>query len=171
MLRARGQSADALSRTSGKRILVLCYGNIYRSPLVAHLLRKNKNLAGYAVHSAGFYEKVGRPCDGSYLEILKRRGYDLSEHRSSSTTREDLNAADLIIIMDRKNWDEVRKLAPSALSKTVWIGAFDPSGAVEVADPYGMAEQNIRKIIGQLEYDTECLAFKLSKKNMNDINC
>jgi protein-tyrosine phosphatase len=63
--------------------------------------------------------------------------------------------------MDRKNWEEVLRLEPSALRKLIWIGAFNPSGPVEVEDPYNQDEEKTRKIIRQLEDNTEKLISKL----------
>ena len=48
--------------------------------------------------------------------------------------------AALVVIMDRKNWDQVQALAPETEPKVVWIGCALPEGSVEVADPYGRSE-------------------------------
>ena len=155
---ARRQSERALSRGTVNVILVLCYGNIYRSPLVEYLLRHSRKFVGVTIKSAGFFHKPGRPCDGDYLLALKERGYDLSSHRSTVVSRDDLIAADIIIIMDRKNWDQLRRLEPKTLEKVIWIGAFNPTGSVEVADPYGTGFRDTQEIIKQLENGADSIA-------------
>lgn len=133
------------------KVLVVCYGNIYRSPLVEYLLKHNPNRGGLEVASAGFFQKEGRGCAEEYLELLGKRGYDLAAHRSKTITNDDISWADIIIIMDRKNWDLMHEMNPFALEKTVWIGAFSPPMSVEVVDPYGLGEEATVTVIEQLE--------------------
>ncbi|MEW8255197.1 MAG: hypothetical protein AB2747_12640 [Candidatus Thiodiazotropha taylori] len=132
-------------------ILVLCYGNIYRSPLVEYLLRKSLSDTDIEIRSAGFHDKTGRSCVEEYQKLLAERGYDLTAHRSSRISQDDIEWADLIVIMDRKNWDLLSSMAPSALNKTIWIGAFSPNLSVEVIDPYNQGNQKTRQVISQLE--------------------
>ncbi|MCB2173680.1 hypothetical protein KQH41_00280 [bacterium] len=161
--RARQASSTALARATGSRILVLCYGNIYRSPLVAHLLRTNPLLGEYTIESAGFFPRGGRTCEEHYLALLQRRGYDLSGHQSAVVTRQQTAEADLIVIMDRKNWGQLRHLDPSADAKTVWVGAFTERGPVEVADPYGKDEAQVLTIIEQLEACAAAIGKRLAE--------
>ncbi len=133
------------------RILVLCYGNIYRSPLVAYLLNEQSQVEGLEVRSAGFFDKQGRQCAEDYQTLLAPRGYDLSGHRSRKIDQKDIEWADLIIIMDRKNWDLLHEMSAEGLGKTVWVGAFTNHGSVEVIDPYGRDEMETRSVIEQLE--------------------
>ncbi len=137
------------------RVLVLCYGNIYRSPLVAHLMNEKSQLEDLQIRSAGFYDKPGRSCVEAYQQLLMRRGYDLSAHRSNRITQQDIQWADLIVIMDRKNWDRLCEMSAEALAKTVWIGGFSEHGSVEVADPYGRDEPETQQVIDQLERHTQ----------------
>ncbi|BDD87631.1 hypothetical protein [Desulfofustis limnaeus] len=155
---AREQSRAAVEQATGRRILVLCYGNIYRSPLVHHLLRHDPRLADFSIESAGFYPLAGRPCDSRYLELLRRRGHDLQAHRSALVDRRRLAEADMVVIMDRRNWDLLRELDAAACRKVVWIGAFGAGGSVEVEDPYGKSESEVEAIIERLEGCAEELA-------------
>ena len=151
LLPSRVKSRKSIAHSTGKNILVLCYGNIYRSPLVEYLLSKSALLGAFSIKSAGFYEKPGRSCERQYLSLLNDRGYDLSSHRSKVVKKEDLNWANVIVIMDRKNWDLIRAIDREALQKVVWVGAFNRSGSVEVEDPYGKGVEKTKHIIGQLE--------------------
>jgi protein-tyrosine phosphatase len=160
---ARQASSTALARAAGSRILVLCYGNIYRSPLVAHLLRTNPLLEKFTIESAGFFPRGGRTCEERYLALLQSRGYDLSGHRSAVVTRQQAVEADLIVIMDRKNWGQLRHLDPSAAAKAVWIGAFTEHGQVEAADPYGKDEAQVLAIIEQLEAGAAAIGRRLAE--------
>jgi len=80
-----------------RRILVLCYGNVCRSPyLQAALLRE---FAGAQVISAGFIGS-GRPVPPIALELGRQRGVDLSAHRSRRVTPDLVRDADLVLVMD-----------------------------------------------------------------------
>src|SRR6266704_5323123 len=87
-----------------KRILLVCTGNICRSPLAAALLERalvERGIEGIAVASAGTGAWDGAPVsEGAYLVGLER-GLDLSGHRARLLTRELVQAADLILTMAR----------------------------------------------------------------------
>ena len=161
---SKRNSRKAVDQSVGKNILVLCYGNIYRSPLVEFLLKKNDILGDFSIRSAGFFEKSGRACDNKYLSLLRDRGYDLSNHRSSVVSKDDLSWADIVIIMDRKNWDKVCDADIRASQKVVWVGAFNKSGPVEVDDPYGKRVEVTQDIICQLENCADNIFAVLSEK-------
>lgn len=161
---SKANSRKSVYQTAGKNILVLCYGNIYRSPLVEYLLKENDLLGDFSIKSAGFYGKKGRPCESEYLSLLQDRGYDLSNHKSSVVNIDDLNWADIIIIMDRKNWDQICLTNIAASHKVVWVGAFNKSGSVEVNDPYGKGAEETKHIICQLENCAVNIAAVLGKK-------
>jgi protein-tyrosine phosphatase len=144
---------------------VLCYGNIYRSPLVEYLLRKavcEPNKIG--IRSAGFHEKEHRSCDPEFLKLLSQRGYALQAHRSSRVSKKDIDWADLIVIMDRKNWDMLMALDSSAKGKVVWIGAFAKNVNNEIADPYGMQQGEVNKVIDQIELSVVDLANRINDR-------
>jgi protein-tyrosine phosphatase len=159
--------SNAVIKSVGKidHILVLCYGNIYRSPLVEYLLREALSDTSIEIRSAGFYDKTGRSCSDEYLSLLSERGYNLKAHRSRKISQEDIAWADIILIMDRKNWDLLSAMDSTALTKTVWIGAFSPNLSVEVGDPYGQGVEVTQKIIAQLEQSVVDVAGKILDKS------
>jgi protein-tyrosine-phosphatase len=81
------------------RLLVLCYGNICRSPFAAAVLARDLASAGVRVESAGFIGP-GRPCPAEAVTVAAQRGIDLSAHRSTLLTAECLRSADLVVVMD-----------------------------------------------------------------------
>ncbi|MEW8624379.1 MAG: hypothetical protein AB2551_01335 [Candidatus Thiodiazotropha sp.] len=153
LLRAVREKSETAINSVQKtdHILVLCYGNIYRSPLVEFLLKESLSDTDIEIRSAGFHDRTGRSCAEEYLKLLTERGYDLSAHRSGRILQDDINWADLIVIMDRKNWDLLSSMDQKALSKTIWIGAFSPNLSVEVIDPYNQGSEKTRQVISQLE--------------------
>src|SRR5204863_125055 len=102
------------SRPRPRTILVVCHGNICRSPYLAAVLRRA--LRDVQIVSAGFVGP-GRPVPEHSLAIGQRKGLDLAAHRSQLLTPEQLKRADLVLVMDsRQAWRrEVRNAArPSA---------------------------------------------------------
>lgn len=83
-----------------KRVLVLCHGNKYRSPLCAAFLGKDRRLE---VISAGFRKDAPRPAAKPVREYAALNGLDLSDHRSQRVTPQMLEWAEIIIYMDRGN--------------------------------------------------------------------
>ena len=147
LLRARTQSNTAIKASCVRRVLVLCYGNIYRSPLVKKCL--DRELAGRVdTRSAGFHPVSGRPSPVRHVQMCAELGLDLSAHQSSIVTGGDLAWADVIVIMDRHNWQRARQLgAPSG--KIVWLGAF-ARGAIEIEDPFNLADEEARQTVIRL---------------------
>lgn len=149
VLRGRSQSRQRVRQLQCRRLLVLCYGNIYRSPLVAELMRSGfRENQGIEVRSAGFHPKGGRPIRADYAARMGSRiALGLAEHRSKVVTPEDFEWSDTIVVMDRHNWHSVARVAPDQLEKIVWLGAFSTSGPVEIKDPYGRTEAEVDEII------------------------
>src|SRR2546430_14946762 len=96
-----------------KQILLVCTGNICRSPLGAALLQRalaGLGAEGIAVTSAGTGAWDGAPVsEGAYLVGLER-GLDLSGHRAQLLTREMVDEADLILTMARHHRARVDEL-------------------------------------------------------------
>jgi protein-tyrosine phosphatase len=156
---ARTGSLHAVSSRPVRRVLVLCYGNIYRSPFAAEALRAA--VPSLEVRSAGFHRREGRPSPDAHVHMSGELGVDLSAHRSRVVTRDDLDWADLIVFMDRHNWAKLLELR-AAPGKLVWLGALAP-GDVEIPDPYGHGESEARAVIERLKACTAALADALRK--------
>ncbi|MEW8285552.1 MAG: hypothetical protein AB2697_06175 [Candidatus Thiodiazotropha endolucinida] len=162
LMRARKKSRESISKREGNNILVLCYGNIYRSPLAENLLKKYFSSETYNIMSAGFHKKENRTCEPEYLQILEEYGYDLYEHRSKTVKPSDLKWADIILIMDRYNLDMLKKMDCDCISKTIWIGAFSKRKSVEVQDPYDKGYDFTRDVISDIELCIKDISLELS---------
>lgn len=151
---ARRASRAVLGGSHLRRLLVVCYGNIYRSPYVAGLLRARlRDLC--EVRSSGFHRASGRPSPAELVVIAAAAGIDLSGHRSTTVTASDLAWADAIILMDRHNWQALQQCAADP-GKLVWLGTFD--GGCEIPDPYGRPESEVRDVMQRVHRCAEALA-------------
>jgi protein-tyrosine phosphatase len=136
----RKRALEALARLGEvRRVLVLCHGNICRSPYVAiRIERLRPPPSGPDVVSAGFL-KGGRRSPIEARRAAVAHGLDLEEHRSRLVTAEDLATTDLIIVMEPVQRSKVLALAPGAGPRILEIGEIDPASfqTAIVRDPWG----------------------------------
>ena len=98
------------------RVLLVCMGNICRSPTAEGVLRKyitNNRLGDRVeVDSAGTHGyHVGEAPDSRTQRAAAMRGYNLSQLRARKVAYQDLEYFDLILAMDRSNLDNLRRMA------------------------------------------------------------
>ena len=110
------QTAATLDGAPIGRLLVLCHGNIFRSPFVSTYLAMLLRERGLDIdiETAGFHPHPGRPSPASYVEQCLALGVDLSEHRSREVNVDMTREADAIVIMDARNWMLLSRLDPGA---------------------------------------------------------
>lgn len=109
------------------RVLMVCMGNICRSPTAEGVLRATLEKAGLAdkveVDSAGTHGyHVGEAPDPRTQRAALARGYDLSQMRARRVAPKDLDYFDLILAMDRSNLDNLQRLASP--EKQARLGLF-----------------------------------------------
>jgi protein-tyrosine phosphatase len=161
--RARRASLARVATRPPRRLLVMCYGNIYRSPFVAARLRAR--LAGQAdfeIRSAGFHPVPGRPSPLEYVQMVHQLNTDLSPHRSRVVAPADLEWAEGVIIMDRYNWERLRPFGAEIQGKILWLGAFASAGPLEIEDPYAQPAHRVQAIVEQMSVAAEGLAKALA---------
>ena len=125
------------------RVLLVCMGNICRSPTAEGVLRKyiqNNMLAEFIeVDSAGTHGyHVGEAPDSRTQRAAAARGYNLSQLRARKVAAQDIEYFDLILAMDKSNLDNLRRMAPPERHENLklfmeYARNFDDD---EVPDPY-----------------------------------
>ncbi len=122
------------------KILLVCTGNICRSPLAAALLQRalaERGIEGIDVSSAGTGAWDGAPVsEGAYLVGLER-GLDLSAHRARLLTRELVEQADLVLTMARHHRARVDELGGEGRVFVLGEYAGREGDEAEVSDPFG----------------------------------
>lgn len=139
-------SLSHLQRRSGAaplRVLMVCMGNICRSPtahgVFEHLVRQAGLQERIAVDSAGTHGyHVGAPPDARAQQHAARRGYDLSGQRARRLLERDFQDFDLVLVMDAANESQARALcAPAYRERLRRLTDFCSAvPAHEVPDPY-----------------------------------
>lgn len=148
---ARAQSRTRVRERRPQRLLVMCYGNIYRSPFVATWLDQQLTaVTGFEIRSAGFHPVAARPSPPAYVLLARHYRIDLEAHRSRLVQPDDLSWADAIVIMDRYNWERLQGFGDAVRAKIVWLGAFTPAGPVEIEDPYALPPARVQAIVEQM---------------------
>ena len=137
-----------------KSILLVCTGNICRSPLAASLLERalgERATEGITVSSAGTGAWDGAPVsEGAYLVGLER-GLDLSGHRARLLTRELVEQADLILTMARHHRARVDELGGEGRVFVLGEYAGREGDEAEVSDPFGGDLDVYRDTCSELE--------------------
>ncbi|SFS00479.1 protein-tyrosine phosphatase [Agrococcus baldri] len=114
------------------RVLVVCTGNICRSPLGEQLVRARvpaafgrSTIAALEVTSAGTHALVAAPMDPySAIEAARLGARDAEAHRAQQLRRRDVAAADLVLTMERSHRGEVQRLAPRDAERVFKLGEF-----------------------------------------------
>lgn len=147
-----------------KRVVFVCLGNICRSPSGEGVFRSivdSRNLTKkYHIDSAGTSAyHVGEMADSRMRKHASRRGYDLTS-RSRQFERSDFDNFDLIIPMDRSNYQDIISLASSKsdAQKVKMMTDFSISFRGEdVPDPYYGGSQGFETVLDILEESCEGL--------------
>lgn len=113
-------------------VVIVCVGNICRSPLGEALVRRD--VAGISVRSAGLHAVVGHGAQREMATLAAGSGIDLSAHRAQQFTPAMGTAHDLILVMERAHRDAIGQMAPHLLARTLLFDHW--SGAQGIADPY-----------------------------------
>lgn len=137
------------------RILMVCLGNICRSPLAEGILKSKVNSENIFVDSAGTGSwHVGQLPDPRSIDIAKVHGIDISNQRGRQFTQKDFLDFDYIFVMDNSNKGDVLQLAQneSDLKKVQLIlDELFPNENVDVPDPYYGGEQGFESVYQMLD--------------------
>ena len=123
-----------------KTILVVCTANICRSPMAEAILRHQLEKLGLSakvtVRSAGVWAKQGNEASENGVRVLARRGITLTGHRSQPASRDLLEQADIILVMEESHRRTLFHEAPQHLGK-IFLLTEMARGHDDVDDPYG----------------------------------
>ncbi|MCF5716011.1 MULTISPECIES: low molecular weight protein-tyrosine-phosphatase [Pseudomonas syringae group] len=117
-------------------VLVLCVGNVCRSPMAVAMMRQRLGSTTVCVDSAGIAALSGSPIDPSARAVLDAHCVPLQPHAARQVNHELLHQAELILVMERRHMPDLLRFAPAVRGRTFsigqWQGPLDP----DIADPY-----------------------------------
>ncbi len=145
------------------KVLMVCLGNICRSPLAEGIFRKIAKEQGLKaeVDSAGTsaYHEGERP-DSRSQQVAIKYGIDISNQRARRFTKSDFDSFDKIYVMDRYNYEDVVVLAdtPEEEQKVdLILNALHPGGNRAVPDPYYDGHDGFEHVFKLLEDSCEII--------------
>lgn len=130
------------------KVLMVCLGNICRSPMAEFMLRDAAAHAGLAieVESAGVSAEVGRPATREARQVLAEIGVNGEGHVARMLTEEMLAEADLVLVATDSLMRRVMQFNNTDASKTKLM-----LGDTDLADPWGLSLEDYRDTARQLE--------------------
>lgn len=138
-------------------ILVVCTGNIFRSPLAEAYLKvllKKANFQNIEVRSAGLYAQPGNKPVDIALQFAKEDGLDIMNHSSNPLTPELLRDSRIILVMEKFHRSFIENINPDAEGKVCLLGSYYKSKKTdtdEILDPFGSDIDTCRKVWGRMK--------------------
>jgi protein-tyrosine phosphatase len=151
------------------KILMVCLGNICRSPLAEGLLASKLPKSKFFIDSAGTGSyHIGREPDHRSIGTAKKNGLDISKQKARQLEISDLDTFDYIYAMDITNFDDIVFLAKTDEQKSkvsLILNEIFPGDNVDVPDPYYGVQNGFDMVYEMLDEATDSIAKKLIQKH------
>lgn len=145
------------------KILMVCLGNICRSPLVEGILQSKANKAGllWTVHSAGTAGyHVGEAPHHLSQKVAKLHGIDISTHKGRQFCAEDMDSYDFIYVMDAANYQDVKRIAKHRWNEAktdLILNEIYPGQNRSVPDPWYGTEEGYHAVYEMLDKASDAI--------------
>lgn len=149
------------------KVLMVCLGNICRSPLAEGILKSKTFLKNIEVDSAGTgnYHVGGLP-DKRSIAIAKEYNLDITNQRARQFTVNDFDNFDIIYAMDNSNYKNIIKMARNDEDKQkvkLILNEVFPDENLDVPDPYMGGKHGFATVYAMLDQACEIIAKKLTE--------
>lgn len=143
-----------------QHILIICIGNICRSPVAAAML--HKHLPGKDVSSAGLNAVVDEGVDPKARQLAEQAGLEVAHHKARQLTPAMLQAADLVLVMSDGQRRAIADMSPEVLGKTLRLGQWLENGqGKDIPDPYQKSQEAFDYVHRLMDDATRAWASKL----------
>jgi len=151
------------------KILMVCLGNICRSPLAEGILKSKLPTDKFIVDSAGTGSwHVGRSPDPRSIAVAKTKNIDISYQKGRQFQTTDFADFDYIYVMDKSNYDDVVALTKNDQEKEkvqIILNELFPNENVDVPDPYYGMANGFEMVYNMLDDACTIIAEKLISKH------
>jgi protein-tyrosine phosphatase len=151
------------------KILMVCLGNICRSPLAEGILASKLPANKFTVDSAGTGSwHIGHPPDERSINIAKKYGINISNQKGRQFATSDFDTFDYIYVMDNSNYNDVIELSNNQEHKNkvlLILNELFPDENVDVPDPYYGLPNGFDAVYNMLNETCDIIAKKLIRKH------
>ncbi|MGB0879793.1 MAG: low molecular weight protein-tyrosine-phosphatase [Polaribacter sp.] len=149
-----------------KKILMVCLGNICRSPLAEGILQSKISLEVFVDSAGTAAYHIGNLPDKRSIEVAKKHGIDITHQRARKFTIQDFDVFDVIYAMDESNYQNILALSRNkddAKKVKMILNEIHPTKNQNVPDPYYGGNQGFENVYNMLDEACEIIA-----KNLKD---
>ncbi len=136
-----------------QNILIICVGNVCRSPAAEALLTHKLQGRNLTISSAGIGALVGNPMDKTAHEVLRDHGLEHRLHRARQVDGDMLHQADIVLAMEQSHIQHIRQIAPEVHGKTFLMGKWLDD--MEIPDPFRQSKPAFEHVHSLLTQSVE----------------
>ncbi|MEI5639565.1 MULTISPECIES: low molecular weight protein-tyrosine-phosphatase [unclassified Pseudoalteromonas] len=137
-------------------VLMVCAGNICRSPTAEYVLKSKLTDQNITVSSAGLTALEGKPADPMAQELTQAKNIDMSGHQGRQLSGPIVAQNSLILVMEQRHFDDICTRYPQARGKTFLLGKW--IGDKEIPDPYRQSREAFEHVYELI--DSACSAWQ-----------
>jgi protein-tyrosine phosphatase len=149
-----------------QKILMVCLGNICRSPLAEGILQSKVNSNTVSVDSAGTAAyHIGKLPDERSIEVAQKHGIDITKQRARKFVVKDFDEFDIIFAMDDSNYQNILSLARNNTDEQkvrMILNETHPTKNLSVPDPYYGGNEGFKNVYKMLDEACDIIAGNLS---------
>lgn len=147
------------------KILMVCLGNICRSPLAEGILKSKLPKDRFTINSAGTAAyHIGSKPDSRSIAVAQNYGIEIAHLRGRQFVKNDFNEFDLIYAMDQSNFNHIIAMAKNATDSSkvkLILNEITPDENLSVPDPYYGGDQGFENVYNMLDEACEIIKNKL----------
>jgi protein-tyrosine phosphatase len=151
-------------------ILFLCHGNICRSPFAERYARRQlqtREIDDITVESSGSLAQPDQRSPPNACTAANQHGVDLTDNYSTQANIKSIESADLILLMDYRNYHDFTTTFTKSTDKMFLLGIFDDHETIPISDPYGDTLETFRISYERIASSIDGIldAFETQQKN------